>query len=66
MTTKLNCILFSGSLLINVGNVTLAKSIFEDLVNRNPENHSFYEKLLEASEAKTAEEKLALFAKYRE
>lgn len=60
-------LLFSkGSLLINAGNVTLAKSIFEDLVNRNPENHAYYEKLLEASEAKTAEEKLSLFEKYRE
>ena len=46
--------------------MTLAKSIYEDLVNRNPENHAYYEKLVEASEAKSIDEKLAIFETYRE
>jgi len=42
-----------------------AAEIFRGLADRNPENHAYYFQLLEATEAKTIEQKLALFDEYK-
>lgn len=42
-----------------------AEKIFRELADRNPENHAYYFRLLEATAAQTTEQKLALFDEYK-
>ena len=43
-----------------------AEEIYRELLTRNPENHAYYHNLLDAMGAETEEQKLALYAEYRE
>ena len=43
-----------------------AADIYRGLVQRNPENHAYYTQLAEASGANSEEDKLAMYAEYRE
>lgn len=54
-----------GTLLLKLGKNGEAKAIFEELIQRNPENHESFKLLEQASEADTPAKKLAIYVKYR-
>ncbi|TRY74013.1 hypothetical protein TCAL_06697 [Tigriopus californicus] len=54
-----------GSLLLKLDRAGEAKAIFEELIQRNPENHESYKFLEQASGADTPAKKLAIYVKYR-
>ncbi|XP_037937222.1 N-alpha-acetyltransferase 16, NatA auxiliary subunit [Teleopsis dalmanni] len=55
-----------GDLYIKLEQHHLAVPIFEQLINRNPENTFYYEQYFAANKITTAEEKLAAFTKFQE
>ena len=54
-----------GKLLLVKNQHKEAAEIFRGLADRNPENHSYYFLLLDAIQAKTVDQKLALYDEYK-
>jgi len=54
-----------GRLKLEKENFGAAADIFRGLVDRNPENHSYYKYLLKATKAEGVEEQLALYEEYK-
>ncbi len=57
---------FAGANFLKVGRKEEAEKIFRELNKRNPENHSYYHQLEVALGAETVEQKLAMYAEFRE
>ena len=55
-----------GRYLLQLGRLKEAESVYVELLKRNPENHEYYKQLEVAREAKTSEERLAVYIEYQE
>jgi hypothetical protein len=55
-----------GGNLIKTNQLVAAEVVFRELLRRNPEQHSSYHQLEIAVGAKTVEQKLALYAEFRD
>lgn len=54
-----------GDLYIKLEQFSSAVPIYEQLINRNPENTMYYEKYFEARQIKDNDEKLAIYRKFQ-
>merc|ERR1719431_378732 len=55
-----------GRYLLQLGRLKEAENLYVELLKRNPENHEYYKQLEVSREAKTNEDRLAIYIEYQE
>jgi len=55
-----------GRYLLQLNRLKEAENLYVELLKRNPENHEYYKQLEVSREAKTNEERLAIYVEYQE
>ncbi len=55
----------AGNLLLQCGRLEDASEVFSELIRRNPENHSYYRQMEKATKCENSDQKLAMYADYR-
>jgi len=63
---KINLKEIKGRYLLSLGRLSEAETLYVELLKRNPENHEYYKQLEVARNAKTMDERFAIYVEYQE